>query len=117
MGKTKVMKFKIRQRQAEEASRVIAKCACGKFRELSTSLTARKALLKVKVYKTCVQTGLVYGSKTWAMQAQDMQRLERTKRMVIRCMCVVKPSAMKAKAELLSLVEFKVFQLLLGMVD
>ena len=61
---------------AEEASRMRVKCAWGKFRELSPILTARRASLKLKgkVYRTCVQSVLVYGSETWAMKAEDMQR-------------------------------------------
>ena len=67
---------------AEYASSMRVKCAWGKFRELSPILTARKALLKLKgkVYRTCVQSVMVYGSETWAMKAEDMQRLERTER-------------------------------------
>ena len=38
----------------------------------------------------------VYASDTWAMKAEDMQRLERTERMMIRWMCGMKPSDMKA---------------------
>ena len=45
---------------------------------------------------------MVYGSETWAMKAEDMQRLERTERMMIRWMCGVKLSDTKASAELLS---------------
>ena len=76
-----------------------------KFRELTPILTARRASLKLKgkVYRTCVQSVLVYGSETWAMKAEDMQRLERTERMMIRWMCGVKLSDRKANAELLGL--------------
>ena len=51
---------------AEEASRMRVKCAWGKFRELTPILTARRAeaKLKGKVYRTCVQSVLVYGSET-----------------------------------------------------
>ena len=73
---------------------MIVKCAWRNFRELSPTLTARKASLKLKgkVYSTCIQSVLVYGSETWAMKAEDMQRLERTERMMIRWMCGVKLS-------------------------
>ena len=59
---------------------MIVKCAWEKFRELTPILTARRASLKQKgkVYRTCVQCVLVYGSKTWAMKEEDMQRLQRT---------------------------------------
>ena len=51
---------------AEEASRVRVRCAWTKFRELAPILTSRRASLRVKgkVYKTCVQRVLVYGSET-----------------------------------------------------
>ena len=71
---------------AEEASRARAKCAWAKFRELAPVLTSRGASIKGKrrVYRACVQRVLVYGSETWPMKAEDMQRLERTERMMVR---------------------------------
>ena len=76
----------------------------GKFRELSPILTARSASLQLKgkVYRACVQSVMVYGSETWAMKGEDMQRLERTERMMIRWMCGVRLSDKKASAELSS---------------
>ena len=76
---------------AEEASRARVRCAWGKFRELSPILTSRGASLKVKgiVYRACVQCVMTYGSETWAMKVDDMQRLERTEKMMIRWMCGV----------------------------
>ena len=78
----------------------------GKFRELPPSHTARtrrtSLKLKGKVYRTCVQSVMVYDSETWAMKAEDMQRLERTERTMIRWMCGVSLSDKKASAELLS---------------
>ena len=44
----------------------------------------------------------MYGSETWAMEAEDIQRLERTERMMNRWMCSVKLSDRKACVELLS---------------
>ena len=41
----------------------------------------------------------MYGSETWAMKTDDMQRLERTQRMMIRCMCGVKLSDRTANVE------------------
>ena len=31
----------------------------------------------------------MYGSETWPMRAKKMRRMQRTKRMTIRCMCEV----------------------------
>ena len=42
-----------------------------------------------KVFRACVQSVLVYGSETWAVKVEDMQRLERTERMMVRWMCGV----------------------------
>ena len=62
-----------------------------KFKELAPILTSRGASLKVKgrVYRTCVQRVLVYGSETWPVKVEDMQRLERTERMMVSWMCGV----------------------------
>ncbi len=46
-------------------------------------------MVKGKVYKACVQRVMVYGSETWAMKVEDMQRLERAERMMVRWMCGV----------------------------
>ena len=53
------------------------------------------------------------------MKAEDMQRLERTERMMNRWMCGVKLSDRKVNAELLSQLRLalKVFQMLLCVVD
>jgi hypothetical protein len=76
---------------AEEASRTRVRCAWAKFKELAPVLTSRGASLKVKgkVYNACVQRVLVYGSETWPVKTEDMQRLERTERMMVRWMCGV----------------------------
>ena len=58
-----------------------------KFRELVPVLTSRGASIKVKgrVYRACVQRVLC--RENWPMKAEDMQRLERTERMMVRLMC------------------------------
>ena len=74
---------------AEESYRARVRCAWAKFRELVPVLTFRGASMEVKgkVYKACVHRVLVYGSETWLIKAEDMQQLERTERMMVRCMC------------------------------
>jgi len=76
----------------EEAVRTRVKCAWGKFRELAPLLTLRGLSLKLKgkLYGTCVQSVLMYGSETWALKVGNMQRLESTERMMVRWMCGVK---------------------------
>ena len=68
------------------------RCAWSKFRELAPVLTSRGASLMVKgkVYRTCVQRVILYGSETWPMKVEDVQRLERTERMMVRWMCGVR---------------------------
>src|SRR5664279_3103439 len=71
--------------------RLQVRCAWAKFRELAPILTSRGASLAVngKVYKACVQRVLVYGSETWPIKVEDMQRLKRTEKMMVRWMCGV----------------------------
>src|SRR6184192_3550534 len=51
-------------------------------------LTVRGASLRVKgkIYRACVQRVLVYGSETWPMKVNDMQRLVRTENSMVRWM-------------------------------
>ena len=62
---------------AEEAARTRVRCAWRKFHELAPIITSRSASLKLKgkVYSLCVQSILVYGSKTRSMMVVDMARL------------------------------------------
>ena len=69
--------MELRRRQEQNV-----RCAWAKFRELSPILTARGTSLKVKgkqcsIYVQCV---MMYGSKTWAMKVEDMQRRERAEK-------------------------------------
>lgn len=89
---------------AEEASRARVRCSWSKFRELTPILTSRGATLKMKgrIYKACVQSVMVYGSETWAMKVEDMRRLERAERMMVRWMCGVTLKERKHSEELLA---------------
>ena len=84
------------------ASKNRVRCAWAKFKELAHILTSRGASLKVKgkVYKACVQRVLVYGSETWPVKVEDMQRLERTERSMVRWMCGVSLKNRKFSDEL-----------------
>ena len=86
----------------EEASRAGVWCTWGKFRELSPILTSRSASLKVKgkLYSACVQSVMIFGSETWAVKAEDTQRLERTERMMVRWACGVTLRDRKSSEEL-----------------
>jgi len=48
-----------------------------------------------------VQSVLVYGSETWATKVEDMQRLERAERMMMRWMCGASLKERVRSAELL----------------
>ena len=56
-----------------------ARCDCKKFRELSGILTSKKVALRLKgkVYGACVRSSMIYGSETWAMNAEQEAELER----------------------------------------
>ena len=45
--------------------------------------------LKEKFYKACIQSVMVYGSETWKRKMEDLQRLERKERMMLRWVCGV----------------------------
>ena len=59
----------------------ISRVRCGwkKFRELSGILTSKKVALKLKgkVYGACVRSSMIYGSETWAVNAEQEAKLER----------------------------------------
>lgn len=76
---------------ANSASVSRVRCAWGKFRELSGILTRKEVSLKLKgkVYVTCVRSAMVYGSETWAMNAEQIGRFERTEMKMVRWMCGV----------------------------
>jgi len=87
---------------AEEASRCRVRCAWSKFRELQPILTEMGVSLRLKgkFYKTCVQSVLVYGSETWATKVEDMKRLERTERAMVRWISGVTLKDRKSNEEL-----------------
>ena len=73
----------------EEAARPRVRCSRAKFKELSLILPAwgSSYRIKGKIYNTCVQSALTYGTETWVMKKANLQSLERTERMVVRWMC------------------------------
>ena len=57
-----------------------------KFRELSGILTSKKMALRLKgkVYGACVQSSMIYGSETWALNAEHEAKLERAEMRMVR---------------------------------
>ena len=49
------------------------RCDWKKFRELTGILTSKKMILRLKgkVYGACVQSSMIYGSETWAVNAEQ----------------------------------------------
>jgi hypothetical protein len=93
----------------EEASRTRVRSTWCKFHELSPVLLSRGVSLKLKgkFYRTCVQRVLVYGTETWATRVEDMQRLERTERMMVRWMCGVSLKDRRSSEELANMLDIE----------
>ena len=81
---------------AEDAVRARVRCAWGKFKELSPILTSRGVSLKLKgkIFKTCVQTVMIYASETWGVKVEDIS--------MVRWMCGVTLKDRKNTEELQS---------------
>ena len=73
-----------------------------KFRELSGILTSKKVALRLKgkVYGACVQSSMIYGSETWAVNAEQEVKLETAEMRMVRWMCGVSLRKKKTNAEL-----------------
>lgn len=76
---------------ADEACRNRVRNAWMSFNKLRPILTTRGVSLRLKgkFYRMCVQRVMVYGSETWPMRVEELRRLERAERMMIRWMCGV----------------------------
>jgi len=87
---------------AGNSSRVRVSCAWKKFRELSPILTRRGASLRLKgkIYCACVRSVMTYSTETWPMKNEDLNRLERAERMMVRHMCGVTLKNRKSSEEL-----------------
>ena len=66
-----------------EASRTRVRGAWGQCKEFAELLTRRGIPLRQKgrVYRSCVQSVMVYASETWAVKAEKEQRMERNVKM------------------------------------
>jgi hypothetical protein len=86
----------------ESAVRARIQKAWGKFRELGSIITRKGMSIKVKgrVYDACVRSTLLYGSETWAVKVEQVQRMERTEMQMVRWMCGTKLADRIANDEL-----------------
>ena len=75
----------------EEASRTRVRGAWGQFREFAELLTRRGIPLRQKgrVYRSCVQSVMMYASEIWAVRVEEEQRMERNENVMLRWMCGV----------------------------
>ena len=76
---------------AEDAARNRVKCGWAKFHDLGCVLKGRGASwnTKGKFYRSCVQKTLLHGTETWPAKMEDIQRLERAEKSMVRWMCGV----------------------------
>ena len=75
-----------------------------KFRELLSLLTSRVLSLQVRgrLYEACVRSVMLYGSETWAVKEEDLDRLDRNDMRMIRWMCNTSLKDRKSSGELRS---------------
>ena len=80
-----------------------------KLRECSKILEGRRFSLKMKekVYKSCVKSAMLYGSKAWCLREKQMAILRRTERAMIRAMCGVKLLDQRNSKELMDALGIK----------
>ena len=73
------------------ASRTRVRCGWKKFNELAPILTLHGTShkLKGKIYNSCVRSVMAYGSETWSMKKEDLNRLERAEHTIMQRMCSV----------------------------
>ena len=78
--------------EATTVTRVRA--AWGKFRELLPLLCSKSLSLHTqgKVYNTCVRGALLYASECWPLRQNDLARLLRNERAMLRWICAIKPT-------------------------
>ena len=64
-----------------------------KFKELLPVLSSRHLSFKTRghVYSSCVRSAMLHASETWPLTKQNLQRLQRNDRAMIRQICNVKP--------------------------
>ena len=77
---------------AESGSIARVRSGWGKFRELLPLLTMRglPLHLKGKVYASCVRSVMTHASETWPVKVEDITRMDRNEKRMLRWMCGVK---------------------------
>ena len=90
------------ERGADGAMTARVRCAWKKFGELAPFLTSKAPPMRMtgQVYTACNRSCLLYGCKTWAMDAELESKMERTEMRMIRWMCCVSPRERQPSTEL-----------------
>ena len=93
------------------------KTAWKKFRELLPVLTSRHLSYKTRghVYSSCMRSAMLHASETWPLTKTNLQRLQRSARVMIRQICSIKAEdvAKVRSSELLAKLGLKDLDLIL----
>ena len=75
----------------EEAPSHRVRGAWGQFKEFAALLTRRGIPLRQngRVYRSCVQSVMVFASETWAVRVEEEPRMKRKGNIMLRWMCGV----------------------------
>jgi len=76
-----------------------------KFRECEEVLYSKRFSLKLKekVYQSCVQSAMLYGSEAWCLNEKEVAILRRRERTMLRAMCGVKLMDRKSTKDLMNM--------------
>ena len=80
-----------------------------RFRECGELLLGNRFPLKMKgkVYRCCVRSAILYGSKTWCLKENEKAILRRTERAMVRAMCSQKVADRKTTEEQMDMLGLK----------
>ena len=76
-----------------------------RFRECEELLLGNRFPLKIKgkVYRCCIRSAILYGSKTWCLKENEKAILRRTERAIVRAVCSQKVVDRKTTEEQMNL--------------
>ena len=70
-----------------------------KFRECRELLLGNRFPRRMKVYRCCVRSAILYGSEAWCLKESEKAILRRTERAMVRAMCGQKVADRKTTEE------------------
>ena len=76
-----------------EAAVARSRSGWGKFKEMLPVLTCKSLSLKTRgsLYNTFVRSSMFHGSECWAPKMEDIRRMKRNERSMLRWLCCLKP--------------------------